>query len=186
MAKSIIEKVQEQLGYPPLHKVDPNTQELSPARATDENGRFAQAAIPSVLAGLFQQARTEAGAAILLQQPATASWTNLLFGTQRQKVMEAIAQYSDKPVAGIEQELDIITQAAMRVLRPAAEVAHPGLALRDALNAQRHSILVYLPASLHVGEMLRDESLDDRTNKMEGPVSNLMHSIENKLSGGGA
>lgn len=186
MAKSIIERVQEQLGYPPLQKVDPNTQELPANRASDENGRFAQAAIPSVLAGLFQQARTEAGAVALLRQPATASWINLLFGTQRQRVMDAIAQYSGKPVGGIEKELDIIAQSAMSVVRPAADAAHPGLALRETLNAQRHTILVYLPASLHMGEMLRDESLDDRTNKMEGPVSNLMHSIENKLSGGGA
>lgn len=184
MAKSIIERVQEQLGYPPLHKVDPNTQELPAAETSDENGRFAQAAIPSVLAGIFQQARTEAGAVALLRQPATASWTNLLFGTQRRSVLDAIAQYSGKPAAGIEKELDTIAQSAMSLLKPDADMAHQGLAFRETLNAQRHTILVYLPASLHMGEMLLDESLDDRTNKMEGPVSNLMHSIENKLSGG--
>lgn len=186
MAKSIIEKVQEQLGYPPLHKVDPNTQELPSTGTSDENGRFAQAAIPSVLTGLFQQARTEAGAVALLRQPATASWTDLLFGTQRQRVLDAIAQYSGKPAAGIEKDLDKIAQSAMNILRPGKDIPHPGLALREMLNVQRHAILVYLPPSLHMGEMLRDESLDDRTNKMEGPVSNLMHSIENKLSGGGS
>ncbi|NCT76474.1 MAG: hypothetical protein GXC78_18200 [Chitinophagaceae bacterium] len=186
MTKSIIERVQEQLGYPPLHKVDPNTQELPATETSDENARFAQAAIPSVLAGIFQQSRTEAGAVALLQQPATASWTNLLFGTQRRRVMDAITQYAGRPAAGIENELDIIAQAAMSVLRPGADMDHPGLVLRETLNAQRHTILVYLPAALHMGEMLRDESLDDRTNKMEGPVSNLMHSIENKLSGGGS
>ena len=32
-------------------------------------------------------------------------------------------------------------------------------------------------------DLLNDDSLDDRTNKMEGPISNLMHTIENKFSG---
>jgi hypothetical protein len=35
-----------------------------------------------------------------------------------------------------------------------------------------------------MGDLLNDEALDDRTNKMEGPISNFMHKIENNLSGG--
>jgi hypothetical protein len=35
-----------------------------------------------------------------------------------------------------------------------------------------------------MGDVLNDGGMDDRTNKMEGPVSNLMHKIENKLGGG--
>ncbi|MEO7924436.1 MAG: hypothetical protein ABIR30_12220 [Chitinophagaceae bacterium] len=53
------------------------------------------------------------------------------------------------------------------------------------MNDQRHNILVYLPAALNLGDLLKDESLDDRTNKMEGPVSNFMHKIEDILSQGG-
>jgi len=37
-----------------------------------------------------------------------------------------------------------------------------------------------------MGDILNDDTLDDRTNKMEGPISNFMHSIENKFSGGGS
>jgi hypothetical protein len=29
---------------------------------------------------------------------------------------------------------------------------------------------------------LQDETIDDRTNKMEGPISNLMHNIEKGFS----
>jgi hypothetical protein len=36
---------------------------------------------------------------------------------------------------------------------------------------------------MQLGRLLEDDSLDDRTNKMEGPISNFMHSIENKFSG---
>jgi hypothetical protein len=53
------------------------------------------------------------------------------------------------------------------------------------MNDQRHQVLVYLPAPLQLGDLIHDESLDDRTNKMEGPVSNFMHKIEDKLSQGG-
>jgi hypothetical protein len=38
---------------------------------------------------------------------------------------------------------------------------------------------------MNFGDILHDETLDDRTNKMEGPISNFMHKIEDKLSGAG-
>ena len=50
------------------------------------------------------------------------------------------------------------------------------------MNDQRHGILVHLPAAMQMGDVLNEESLDDRTNKMEGPISNFMHAIENKFS----
>jgi hypothetical protein len=43
-----------------------------------------------------------------------------------------------------------------------------------------------LPPALQMGDLLNDNTMDDRTNKMEGPISSMMHSIENKLSGGGS
>jgi hypothetical protein len=42
--------------------------------------------------------------------------------------------------------------------------------------------LIYLPGYLQIGQALRDETLDDRTNKMEGPVSGFMHSVEKVFS----
>jgi len=63
-------------------------------------------------------------------------------------------------------------------------VHHPTQeAVKRYMGDQRHSILVYLPASMQLGSLLDDDSLDDRTNKMEGPISSFMHSIENKFSG---
>ena len=54
------------------------------------------------------------------------------------------------------------------------------------MKGQRHNILLYLPAAMQMGDLLNDDTLDDRTNKMEGPISNFVHTIENKLSGGGS
>ena len=58
--------------------------------------------------------------------------------------------------------------------------------IRNYMSSQRHHILVYLPPALKMGDLLNDNTMDDRTNKMEGPISNLMHGIENKFSGGGS
>ena len=42
----------------------------------------------------------------------------------------------------------------------------------------RHIILSHLPGAIEIGSILNDNTLDDRTNKMNGPVSGIMHSIE--------
>ena len=44
-------------------------------------------------------------------------------------------------------------------------------------SAHINHILLYLPAELNMGELLNDTTLDDKTNKMEGPMSSLMQSI---------
>jgi hypothetical protein len=45
------------------------------------------------------------------------------------------------------------------------------------MHNQRNNILPFLPAELQMGELLHDNTLDDRTNKMEGPVSSIMRAI---------
>jgi hypothetical protein len=57
-------------------------------------------------------------------------------------------------------------------------------AVMSFMSGQRDNILVFLPGPLQLGEMLHDDTLDDNTNKMEGPVSSLMHKIENIFSEG--
>jgi hypothetical protein len=49
-------------------------------------------------------------------------------------------------------------------------------------NDQQHYILPYLPVELNIGELLNDSTLDDKTNKMEGPVSSLVQNIGNAFS----
>jgi hypothetical protein len=57
--------------------------------------------------------------------------------------------------------------------------------LQSTMSAQRSEILKYLPGGLKLGELLNDEGLDDNTNQMQGPVSTLMHKIENAFSTSG-
>lgn len=43
-------------------------------------------------------------------------------------------------------------------------------------------ILLYLLPILQMGVLLHDNTLDDKTNKMEGPISSLINSIGNAFS----
>lgn len=47
---------------------------------------------------------------------------------------------------------------------------------------QRSNILKHLPVELHAGELLSDPAMDDKTNKMEGPMSGMMHTVEKIFS----
>ena len=57
-----------------------------------------------------------------------------------------------------------------------------GKSVSAFFSAQRSNILKHLPVELNMGEYLKDPSVDDRTNKMEGPMSDMMHTIEKIFS----
>ena len=46
----------------------------------------------------------------------------------------------------------------------------------------RSNILMHLPATIGMGSIVDDTTIDDNTNKMEGPMSNLMHLFEKIFS----
>ncbi len=81
--------------------------------------------------------------------------------------------------------MEAIARAAVQEIREHLAKEPSGSNVKDLLTAQRHNILVYLPGSLKLGDTLQDETLDDRTNKMEGPVSGVMHSIGQVFSASG-
>ena len=182
MANNLIHTIQQNLQYPPLEKIDPNTQELH-----DKNGHgtihlLAQAAIPAVLTAVYKLSRNDAGSLKVLSAGEKHDALGVLFDGKDQQVVEKVARYAGISVNQAEGHLENIADECVRL---AKEAAHDPAKLKHLMNAQRHNILVYLPAALSLGDVLKDESLDDKTNKMEGPVSNFMHRIENTLSQGG-
>jgi malate/lactate dehydrogenase len=54
--------------------------------------------------------------------------------------------------------------------------------VKTYFSGQKNNILLYLPAVLNIGELLNDSTLDDKTNKMEGPLSSLMQNIGSAFS----
>ena len=102
---------------------------------------------------------------------------------QKEELIHKIAKYSFFREEDVSSDrLNGIAREAVRVTR---EHVKPNAAVRevkDYLSAQITHMLPYLPAALKMGEMVHEETLDDNTNKMEGPVSSLMHKIASAFS----
>ncbi len=184
MATHIVEMIQKELGFPALQKMDPNIQDTTETPSTDQ-AKFAQAAIPSVLAGFFRYTRSDKGCNHILAGGGPKSWSDTIFEGRKDIVVEKVAHFSDLPVEVTAQRMEDIALAAAMIIHKGAGEKPAAEKIRSFMSGERHNILVYLPASLQLGELLNDNAMDDGTNKMEGPVSNFMHNIENKLSGGG-
>ena len=185
MSINLIESIRKNLQYPPLKKVDPNIQEVKDKEVIATVDQLAQAAIPAVLTGLYKLSRNDAGSNRILHSSDTEDSLAVLFDGKEQQLVEKVSRYSGVSVNQAESHLENIADESLKLVKDVmGEKASPQK-LKHFMNEQRHNILVYLPAALHLGDLLKDESLDDRTNKMEGPVSNFMHRIENILSQGG-
>lgn len=185
MTTNLVEIIQINLGYPPLKKIDPNVQvqdvktvEVDSAAA----GPLAQAGIPAVLTGLYKMSRNDEGSTKILNSSDAKDTLAVIFNNNEGQLVENVAQYAAVSPDQAESHLENIADEALRILK---EHAVEPAKLKQYMNDQRHNILVYLPAALNLGDILKDETIDDRTNKMEGPVSNFMHKIENILSQGG-
>lgn len=186
MAKNIVEAVQERLGYAPLEKVDPNLQDAKHAHSSSQ--KLAQAAIPAVLAALYRHTRTEKGCREVVEATRESRLFSELFEGSSSAAAEKVAAYAGVTHQEAEHQMDKIAWESTGILKEIVGPVNKNgdlTSLKNYMSSQRHNILVYLPAALQMGDILHDEQLDDRTNKMEGPVSNFMHKIEDTLSGGG-
>jgi hypothetical protein len=184
MATNILENIRKNLGYPPLQKIDPNSQETKKHDAASTQQKLAQAAIPSVLTALYKLTRKESGQTIILSNAGEQGWLNLIYEGKTSEAVDKVAQYAGVSSTEAETHMENIAKVALAEIRHTAGTNATGDKIKAIMNDQRHNILVCLPASMQMGDLLNDEGLDDRTNKMEGPISNLMHSIENSFSGG--
>jgi hypothetical protein len=185
MNNNIIEAIQKRLGYPPLKKVDPNIQETTGNLQSSIEEKLGQSAIPVVLAGFFHLSRTEDGCNAIIRSNKEMSWLPKLFGDHETLSVEKVAQYAHVSNEEARIDMEQAAREAYRLLMVTAGEKRSPEKIKTYLSNQRHTILVYLPAALQLGYLLNENAMDDRTNKMEGPVSSFMHTIENKLSGGG-
>lgn len=184
MSTNIIEQIQINLEYPPLHKIDPNIQETKPEFEHTGAEKLAQAAIPAVVAALYKYSKTDDGAARLLKTTSSEDWLSILYNGKEREAVEKIARYASVSKGEAEIHMEDIADESIRLVKEAAGAKPTPEKIKSYMNDQRHNVLVYLPAALAIGDLLNDEAMDDRTNKMEGPISNFMHKIEDKFSGG--
>jgi hypothetical protein len=184
MSTSLVEFIQKKLGYPPLQKVDPVDHEIKHESERTMREKLAQAAIPAVLASLYKFTRSEDGRNKILSNQAESNWLDTILEDKEKIAVDKVAHYAGVSPQIAEENMLLIAVEAVHAVRESV-VNHPTHeAITKFMGDQRHAILVYLPAAMQLGALLNDDSLDDRTNKMEGPISSMMHSIENKFSEG--
>lgn len=184
MANNLVETLQKNLGYNELLKIDPNTQETK----QDDNSilpkkNFGQAAIPAVLIGLYKYGNTAQGAEDILRGNNSTSWLDLFFTDKKDEVISKVASYSGISPEETAKSMEQIANEAVKIIGQQTPDNSSFTNIKSYVAAQRSSILVYLPAELQISSIINDNTLDDRTNKMEGPLSNSMHFFEKLFSG---
>jgi len=184
MANNIVETIQKKLGYPALQKIDPNSQEIKEKTLRPANEKLAQAAIPAVLTALHKFTRTDEDCKIIISKGDHDGWLKTLFEDEEQVAMDKVARYAGVTRDEAESAMKKIADESVATLKNSVGTPVTVGGIRTFMDFQRHNILSYLPAALQMGDILKDETLDDRTNKMEGPVSNFLHKVENILSKG--
>ena len=83
MSVNLLEIVQQNLGYPALQKMDPNTLKVATEAETPDEDKFSQAAIPAVLTALCEFAQTDGGAADILRNDEGINWINKIFDDEK-------------------------------------------------------------------------------------------------------
>lgn len=182
MSINIAEEVQERLQFPPLQKIDPNTENTR--QETNEMVYPAtQAAVMVAVAGLYKLTRTPEGSVQLLSSGKHA-WLKDVYAENYGKTLAHVAKYTSGSLEEIESLVDRSADTAVLILHEQLAGNVNAEAVTNFMSGQRDALLPYLPEGLQLGEMLHDPTMDDRTNKMEGPISTLMHKIENVFSEG--
>ena len=176
------EILQQHFNYAPLQKIDPNTQSVINNKVTGASA-FGQAAIPVILIGLYKLTRSDSGAQAIISGEISANWVQTIFSAQYQKIITSVADYANNSYEDTERKLNQIAIRAVELIKDTAAPDYKVIAIKEFIGNQRNNILTYLPGALHTGELMNDTTLDDRTNKMEGPVSSLMQAISSGFTG---
>jgi len=194
---NIVTAVQGRMGFKPFAKIDPNDASNT-AILSDDNSYYEQSATLAVLAGLYRYG-SDAEGALALTQPGHDGLLSTILHEREPRIARDISQIGAHSYEETLSLMEDIALAAVDILHEQAmgnnaggEVAasnkadaaanNEASALQKILASQRHNILTYLPPEMQVGKVLQDNSMDDRTNKMEGPVSDLMHFFENMFA----
>lgn len=179
MVTNLVETVQKNLGYQPLKKVDPNTQEISDSNKMSPEQKLQQAAVPAVLAAMIKYSDGQDGINILTNNE-NKDWLGTIYGGKEKDAIKKVSEYAGVGQDEAEGHMENISDEAVKIVRDLIKTPDAEK-LRSLMNSQRHSILSHLPASMKMGDVLNEETFDDRTNKMEGPISSFLHKIEDIL-----
>jgi hypothetical protein len=178
MAINLVDVIQQNLGMPALQKIDPNTQEVKRPENVSAADYLGQAAIPAVLLGLYKFSGNKEGNAAIVNGSLSNNLLERIFGDRREQVVQRVAEYTGNTYEYTAENMELIAGEAIQVINKNIPTQTSDDAVRTFLIDQRNNILLYVPAELQIGKALHDNTIDDRTNKMEGPMSSHMHWLE--------
>jgi hypothetical protein len=177
MSISAMIQIQRNLQYPPLKKIDPNTQVVTSLEGEAAEHSFSQAAIPAILTFFFRFVQSTEGATAFLEEPQEHNWLTSLFGEKLDEVVDHISTYSGKTKNYTFSHIQAIANETVEVvLQQLPDNASPK-DVQDYFKSEHSNILLYLPPALQIGKLLENNSIDDESHKMEGIVSSLIHNI---------
>lgn len=182
MKLNILQEVQENLDFKPLQKMDANTQQVINGNNTSEEGRFSQAAIPAVIIAIYEFTQSDEGADKILHPGNVYNWIEIIFNNKASEAINKVSEYSHKSVKYSITKMNAIAHEAIFLINKNVGENGTLMDVKTLLASQRTDVLPYLPADMQIGSLLNDSTLDDRTNKMQGPVSSLMHLLGNEFS----
>jgi hypothetical protein len=175
MQQHLLQSLQQFFGYPELQKIDPNTQEISAVGQIGQPFKLGQAIIPSVVIGLARFLHSEQGWRTFLSGENYPNWGSRVFSRNNTELCKRIAEYADMRWEEIMHKMHEMIERAVWMIRNSGMKSDTEV--KQYIEREKNNALSYLPAKLKLGEMLGDDSLDDRTHKMDVPISNLMKSL---------
>ena len=178
MATNIIEAIRQKLGVAELQKIDPNTQEVKRPENISSEDYLWQAAIPTVLLGLYKFSGDKTNNAAIVNGSLSSNLLTTIFDGKKEEVVEKVGTYTGNTNEYTAEKMEQIAGKALQVIKENIYGETTDGAVRNFLIDQRNNILPYLPAALQIGSVLGDDTIDDRSNKMEGPMSSHMHWLE--------
>ncbi len=182
MEINLLEAVQQNLGYPALIKIDTTTDQVFSNDKSTKEDIFSQAAVPAVLAALYLFAESDEGAAEILKPDLNINWIDKIFFDKRTAVIQTIATYSELSKEDLILKMNTIANEAIRITKENLPLDAGIKEVKIFFKSEISNILLYLLPTLHIGELLHDNTLDDNTNKMEGPISSLITLIGDAFS----
>lgn len=177
MSINLLESIQQNLSYPPLQKIDTASGEIKEQANAPQEDKFSQAAIPAILTAFYRYVQSDEGAVNILQQQTAYNWIAVIFDDNKKEVIQKITAYAKQSNEDPLSKMNAIANEAVKLTKNNLSADAGIKDVKLFFASQKNEILLYLPPGLHMGELLHDNTLDDNTNKMEGPVSSLMNSI---------
>lgn len=177
---NLTEVISKNLGYAPLKKIDPNTEDLKIMNNDEQVNKLEQAAVPSVLIAMYKYTRSDEGAEKILCGDNSTNWLNELLPDAKNEVVNNVAAYADCTGDEAKKTMKAVADETVKVIRDANQLSVNDV--KNLLGSEKNTILLYLPPALHIGEVIHDNLVDDNTHKMEGPISSVMNALGNIFS----